>query len=85
MLPVRVTVSVGARKVPLDEVTDKRITSAFRKAADDVGKQLAAIRCPVHQKTATNVRVHFDPRGGADLQYDSCCEKLGAAIGARLG
>ena len=41
--------------------------------------------CPVHKKKASRVRVHFDQRGGADLQYDSCCEKLGAHIGATLG
>ena len=31
------------------------------------------------------VRVHFDSHGNADLQYDSCCEKLGARVRAKLG
>jgi hypothetical protein len=31
------------------------------------------------------VRVHFDQRGGADLQYDSCCAELGKRIGSALG
>jgi len=84
MIPVRVTVSVGSRKVPLDEVADARVKSAFRKAGEDIGRKLEPILCPVHKKAASRVRVHFDARGGADLQYDSCCEKLGERIGAAL-
>jgi GTP cyclohydrolase III len=85
MLPVRVSVAVGHQTVPLERVTDARISSALRSAAQDVGRKLSAIRCPVHQKTAVNVRMHFDQRGTADLQYDSCCEKLGQRIGEALG
>jgi hypothetical protein len=39
----------------------------------------------VHDTTAALVRVHFDQSGNADLRYDSCCEKLGATIGATIG
>jgi hypothetical protein len=85
MLPVRVTVAVGSKTVPLEEVTDPRISSALRSAAQTVGQKLAVIRCPVHHKTAVNVRIHFDQRGSADLQYDSCCEKLGKRVGEALG
>ena len=85
MLPVDITVSVGAKKVNVDELADARLASALRTAGQDIAKRLAAILCPVHQKTAQRVRVHFDKRGGADLQYDSCCEKLGERIGATLG
>ncbi len=85
MLPVRITVSVGARTVPVEELADARVASALRNAGQDVARRLEAIRCPVHQKTATNVRIHFDQRGSADLQYDSCCEKLGKRIGGALG
>ncbi len=85
MLPVRVSVALGSRTVPLEQVTDPRISSALRSAAQDVGKKLSTVRCPVHQKTATNVRIHFDHRGSADLKYDSCCEELGRRIGEALG
>ncbi len=85
MLPVRITVTVGSRIVPIEQVTDPRISTALRSAGQDVARRLAAIRCPVHHKTATNLRVHFDPRGAADLQYESCCAKLGEAIGRVLG
>jgi hypothetical protein len=84
MLPVDITVSVGARKVNVDELADARLASALRTAGQDIGRRLEGITCPVHQKTAQRVRVHFDKRGGADLQYDSCCEKLGARIGETL-
>ncbi|HEX4445873.1 MAG TPA: hypothetical protein VH044_04030 [Polyangiaceae bacterium] len=84
MLPVDITVSVGSRKVNVDELADARLASALRTAGQDIGRRLADITCPVHQKTAQRVRVHFDKRGGADLQYDSCCEKLGARIGETL-
>ncbi len=69
----------------IDQVTDRRIATAFRAAGEDVGRRLDGILCPVHKKAATNVRVHFDARGAADLQYDSCCEKLGEAVGRALG
>jgi hypothetical protein len=85
MVPVRITVKVGARTLPIDLVTDLRIATAFRAAGNDVGRRVQSILCPVHQKAATQVRVHFDARGTADLQYDSCCEKLGETIGRALG
>ena len=85
MLSVRVSVAVGSRTVPLEQVTDPRISSALRSAAQDVAKKLGGVRCPVHQRTATDVRIHFDSRGSADLKYDSCCEELGRRIGAALG
>ena len=85
MLPVRITVTLGSRNVPVDELSDVRMASAFRTAGQDVARRLEAIVCPVHHKTATSVRVHFDQRGGADLKYDSCCEVLGKKIGDALG
>ena len=85
MLPVRVSIAVGSKTVPLEEVTDTRISTALRSAAQNVAQKLGAIRCPVHHKTATNVRIHFDQRGSANLQYDSCCEKLGKRVGEALG
>lgn len=85
MLPVEITVSVGSRKVKVDELADARLASALRTAGLDIGRKLEGIRCPVHQKTAQHIRVHFDKHGNADLQYDSCCEALGASIGAKLG
>jgi hypothetical protein len=50
-----------------------------------VGDKLAAITCPVHASAAKNVRIHFDKNGAADLQYDSCCDKLGEKIAQALG
>jgi hypothetical protein len=85
MLSVHVTVTLGSKTVPLEQVTDARISTALRAAGQDVGRRLEPIRCPVHHKNATNVRVHFGARGDADLKYDSCCEKLGEAVGKALG
>jgi hypothetical protein len=85
MLHVDITVGVGARRVSVDELADARVASALRTAGQDIARRLDGIACPVHNKKAQRVRVHFDHRGNADLQYDSCCEKLGAQIGAKLG
>jgi hypothetical protein len=85
MLSVRVTVMIAGRAVPIEELADARLAGALRNAGQDVAQRLGGIRCPVHQKTATNVRVHFDARGNADLQYESCCETLGSRIGKALG
>jgi hypothetical protein len=85
MLPVDVTVSIGSRRVPVDELADVRLSTALRNAGQDIARRLDGILCPVHRKKATRIRVHFDQRGGADLQYDSCCERLGARIGESLG
>jgi hypothetical protein len=84
MLPVRVTVAVAGRAVSVDDLADARLASALRSAAEDIARRLAGIHCPEHRKTASNVRVHFDAQGSADLQYESCCEKLGKRIGAAL-
>ena len=85
MLHVDITVSVGRRRVPVDELSDGRVASALRKAGKDIARRLETIRCPVHSEIATDVRVHFDERGGADLRYSSCCQELGAKIGSNLG
>ncbi|HEY3818220.1 MAG TPA: hypothetical protein VGL81_13665 [Polyangiaceae bacterium] len=82
---VAVTVTIGSRTMPLDQVTDARISTALRAAGLDIGRRLEALRCPVHHKTASNIRVHFDAKGNADLKYDSCCAELGAHIGKALG
>jgi hypothetical protein len=81
----RITVALGARTVPIDQVPDARIASAFRAAAQQVGQRLDTILCPVHNRAATNLRIHFDSRGNADMKYDSCCERLGERIGQALG
>jgi hypothetical protein len=80
MLPVRVTVAVGRKVVPLDEVKDPRVSSALREAARDLGVRLAKVTCPAHGKPASDVRLHFDARGAGDIKYESCCEKLGDAV-----
>jgi hypothetical protein len=85
MLPVRVTVAVEGRAVSVEDLADLRLASTLRSAGQDVARRLAAIHCPVHRETASNVRVHFDARGSADLRYESCCEKLGERIRAALG
>jgi hypothetical protein len=85
MLPVDITVSVGARKISVDELSDPRLASALRTAGQDIARKINGILCPVHDQKAARIRIHFDHRGGADLQYDSCCEKLGAKIGLALG
>jgi hypothetical protein len=82
---MRITVSVGARTIPVEQLADARLAAALRRAAQDVARRIEGIVCPVHRKTASNVRVHFDQRGGAHLQYDSCCAELGERIGAILG
>jgi hypothetical protein len=85
MIPVRITVSVGSRSVPVEQLADARLASALVRAGQDIARRLEGIACPVHREGARNVRIHFDQRGGADLQYDSCCAKLGERIGVLLG
>jgi hypothetical protein len=80
MIAARITVSVGSRTVSIESLRDSRLAAALESAARDVTRRLEALRCPVHRSVATNVRVHFDDRGGADLQYDSCCERLAKLI-----
>ena len=85
MLPVKVTVAMGSRTVPLDKVTDSRIRTALEAAARDVAAKLGGVRCAEHKRGVLDVRIHFDKSGAADLQYDSCCAKLGELIGKALG
>lgn len=80
MIPVRVTVAVGRKTVPLEDVQNQKVVSALRQAARDVGVRLATAKCPTHDKGPINVRLHFDSAGAGDLKYESCCEQLGEAI-----
>ena len=85
MISVHVTVAMGARNVPVEDVKDARIRSGLQAAAKQVATALTPIRCPTHAKGPTNVRVHFDKNGAADLKYDSCCAALGELVGKALG
>jgi hypothetical protein len=85
MVKVKVTVAVGARKVAAEDVSDHRAATMLKNAGRDLETKLAPISCAVHGKGPTNVRMHFDKHGAADLQYDSCCEELGKQIGRALG
>jgi hypothetical protein len=84
-MDIKVTVAIGSRIVPVEQVTDSRIANGLRSAGAEVARKLETVRCPEHGKTATQVRLHFDARGAADLKYESCCEKLGKKIGEALG
>lgn len=84
-MKVSVTVTVGRKTLPLEQVSDRRISAAFETAARDVGNKLERVRCPTHKQPPTNVRVHFDATGAADLRYDSCCDALGKAVSRVLG
>ena len=79
-MPVKVTVAVGRKSVPLEDVQNQKVVSALRQAARDVGVRLEQAKCPTHDKGPTNVRLHFDSAGAGDLKYESCCEKLGEQI-----
>jgi hypothetical protein len=85
VLAVHVTVTVGGRAVSVEGLADARLASTLRSAGQDIARRLAVVQCPVHDRAAHNVRIHFDERGNADLQYESCCEKLGKRVGEALG
>jgi hypothetical protein len=82
---VTVTVAVGRRSVPVEQVTDRRVAGAFEAAGRQIGSKLDRVKCPAHDKRPSNVRVHFDASGAADLRYDSCCDELGRAVSRVLG
>ena len=79
------TLTVGKRTVPIEQVNDRRVTAPFEAAGRQIGQKLDKVRCPTHKKAPLNVRVHFDAGGAADLAYDSCCDELGAAVTRALG
>jgi hypothetical protein len=85
MSQVKVTVAVGARTVPIEEVTDSRVRVALQGAAKQVAAKLATVRCPTHKRGPADIRIHFDKTGAADLKYDSCCAALGEKVGQALG
>lgn len=76
---------MGKRTLPLEQVSDRRISGALESASLEIGRKLDRVRCPEHRKAPTNVRVHFDATGAADLKYDSCCDALGRAVARALG
>lgn len=80
MVPVRVTVMVGRKKMALDDVPNAKVVAQLRQAARDIGTRLATVKCPTHDKGPTNVRLDFDASGNGDIKYDSCCELLGEKI-----
>ena len=83
-MKVAVTLSVRGKDVPAADVSDKKVSAALEKMGDDIGRKLAKVKCPEHDKPPTNVRLHVSASGDGDLKYDSCCEKLGEAIAEQL-
>ena len=51
MVDVKVTVAVGKRTVPLEEVGDSRVRSALQSAARQVATKLASVRCPTVERS----------------------------------
>jgi hypothetical protein len=84
-MQVKVTITQRGQVVALDQVTDPRISTPFKNMAAQVGTTLEMVRCPDHGQKATDVRVHVNAKGAVDLQYESCCPKLGALIAKALG
>ena len=84
-MKVDVTVSVRGKEVPVADVPDKTLAAALRKMGDDVGRALSKVKCPEHDGPPTNVRVHVSAKGDGDLRYDSCCDKLAAAVKSAMG
>ena len=84
-MKLSVSVTVGRRVLPLEQVTDRRIVSALEAVTKQLAEKLAQARCPKHRKQPVNVRVHFDATGNADLQYESCCEALRDVVAKKLG
>ena len=82
---VSVTVQVGSKKVSVSDVTDAKARSQLNAAGASVASKLALVKCKTHDKGPTNVRVHFDKNGAADLAYDSCCEALAPLVAKALG
>lgn len=82
---VKVTLSIRGQTVPVDQVRDKSVAAALRKMGQDVGKTLDGIRCPEHDRGATDVRIHVGTSGNGDLKYEVCCMQLTTAIQRVLG
>jgi hypothetical protein len=85
MIDVKVTAVMGTRTVKLEDITDPRVRAGLKGAADQVASKLATVKCTEHKRGPTDVRIHFDKSGGADLKYDSCCPALVEKIGQALG
>ena len=84
MVPVKVTVAMGRKTVPLEQVNDVRIKRGLQDAAKNVAAMLEDVKCPTHGKGPTEVSLHFDG-GNGDIKYQSCCEELGNLVKAKLG
>jgi hypothetical protein len=85
MVHVKVTATVGTRTVPIEDIADARVRTGLQGAANQVAATLSKVKCPTHKKGPTDVRMHFDRNGAADLKYDSCCPLLAEQIGRALG
>ena len=85
MLPVKVTVSVNGKTVPVEQVKDPRVANALKQMGRDMGAKLAKISCPEHHRPVADVRIHVGRTGDGDIKYDVCCEKLTQAVARALG
>ena len=85
MLPVKVTILVQGKEVAASQVKDKSVAAALTQMGGEISRKLDKVRCPVHGKAPTEVRVQVGTDGNADLKYESCCAKLKDTVGRALG
>jgi len=85
MVQVSVTVTVGRKVVPLDQVRDARIKRGLEEMSANISRALSGITCPKHRVGPKDVRLHVDASGNGDFKYESCCEVLGKLVQTALG
>ena len=79
---VDLTQPMGILTPPFPGGRPMRIVYTNRISGDGYGQQEYTFT--THTGTHLDGPMHFDPKGGVDLQYDSCCEALGKKIGEEL-
>jgi hypothetical protein len=75
---------VNGRNVRPNQIADEFMKGVRQGVSRQIQDAVQSGRCPVHGKSATNVRPV--PAGGSkmNLQYEACCEELKAAIARQL-
>jgi len=71
---------IGGRTVSHDQFFKNMEQSVIDLASNAIEKRVSAVRCPVHGKSAGDLRQKPNRAGKVEWTYSVCCAELRAAV-----
>lgn len=75
---------VNGRTVRPDQVGQELMKGVRDAVTTEIEETVAGVRCPVHGRQPTDVRRVPSCNGDMNIEFQTCCEELRAAVALRF-